>query len=501
MKRSTRALCTALALTFALGSLTPLGEALAMTGDPAMGSGQRVQAGGQTEPKKKDVKQKKKKDKKKDAEKEEETEKLPPAPVTFEGDDISFDSNTGEVYARGNVVITQVPAQVTADEIQGNTKQTEVWINEQAHVVQPDMDLNGYDTFYNYQERTGKMGEMKGTVDQKFVRGESVEFYPDQVIVYNGTVTKCPAQKPDYHISAKKIEIWPNDKMVAYDAKFWVKDVVVYSTPRYETEIGDNKGDSQFPQVGYTSKDGFYIKQDFEAPITDTIYGFFDFGYFTKHDLRNSYGIVKKDPNYTMRLQQGHFRDDDDNWVKKEPEWAFDYAPKRIAGGAWQYKFDAVYGKWTDAYKTSWHQNYKLYFSRDAIALSDTLNLYLGAGYEITRESFDDSQVNSLKYDITLVNQFSDRLSGWTGYHYTENNAALFNYDSTDVAKELASGLSYRFDDKTSVSVAQSYDLENNRVADMDYTIYRDLHCWNMSLQYREKRQEWNWMLKTKHWW
>jgi LPS-assembly protein len=436
------------------------------------------------------------------------TEKtVPPAPVVIEGDDISFDNQTGDVYAKGNVIIKQNPATVYADDVRGNTQRTEVQIDGKAKITQPGVNLDGSATFYNYQAHTGSMGKAKGIVDyEKHVQGERIEFLPDEYIIYNGTVTKCPAKKPDYHMRAKKIEIWPNDRMVAYDAQFLVKGKIIYSTSRYETKIGDNKEKSAFPRIGYNSNDGVYITQNFQKPLSDSVIAEANIGYYSKHDFKNDYGITKRGSNYTLALTAGDFLDDDDEWIKKEPELKFTYATKKIAGGPWKYNFSSIYGKWIDDDKSSWHQDHTLYFSRDPIKLSKSLSLTLGTGYEIVKESYDDSQINTMKYDATFNKKINNKINVYTGYHYTKNNnqTSLFNYDNSDVGQELSSGISYRLDAKNALSISQSFDLANGSVADMYYTWYHNLHCWDMAVtyhkDYEEKDNEIKVKLNVAHW-
>lgn len=425
------------------------------------------------------------------------------APILFEGEELSFDEATGAVYAKGNVKITQNDSKVTADEIHGNTKSSEVWVDGKAHITQldkPSLDLNGYTTHYKYQAREGTMAKIEGRADNRYVKGEKLEFYPDEIIIYNGTMTKCPAKKPDYNMSAKKIEIWPDDKIIAYDAKFLVRNKVLYTTSRYEAGIGKNKEESAFPRVGYSSDDGVSVKQKFEHYFNDNVSAFADIGYYTKHDFKNQYGFKYGQKDYSLIAETGDYQDDDDVWIKKEPNFRFIYPNKKIGNLPLSYRLNAEYGKWDDDYKTSWHQEYEIYFAHDPIKLSDTINLYLGTGYEIIKESFDNSQRDTIKYDITLGKKFSPKLQAWTGYHYNKNNSesTLFNYDTADVGKELASGISYRFDNKNTMVVSQSYDVENGRTADMYYTWYRDLHCWQMELTYHRDYLEHDNSLKVK---
>lgn len=427
----------------------------------------------------------------------------PPAPVVIEGDDISFDDTTGEVYAKGNVSITQLDASLTADDIRGNTKTADVWIDGKAHIAQPQLSLDGHDSYYNYREGEGSMRLAVGEFDKKYVRGENIEFYPEEIIIYNGTVTKCPATKPDYHISARKIEIWPDNKLVAYDAKFHIKGKVIYSMKRYETEIGANAKDNPvFPTIGYHSGDGVFVKQRLERSLSDNMAAYADLGYYSKHDFRGEFGVVNHNRGYTLSLHAGDFQDDDDEWIKKEPEVSLTLAEKRLWDTPFHYRASGSVGRWSDGDKRSWHQQYNVYFSREPIQLDPSLKLYLGAGYEFIKESYDGSKINTLTQDITLEKEFSPRLTAWTGYHYTKNDneRALFKYDTADVAKELASGFKYKLDDKNAIGVEQSYDLDNNRTVDMDYTWYRNVHCFDLELTYREKRDEWKVKANVAHW-
>jgi LPS-assembly protein len=164
------------------------------------------------------------------------------------------------------------------------------------------------------------------------------------------------------------------------------------------------------------------------------------------------------------------------------------------------YSFTGIYGKWKDADKTSWHQDYTLYFTHDTIKLNDTMNLYLGTGIQHVRESYDNSSHNVLKLDATLDKKWSDRFNTWVGYHYNQNEDVLFDYDQADVSRELASGFNYKIDKLNSIAISQSYDLDNDRMHDVDYVWSHNLHCWEAKITYRAKRDQIKFDLSTIHW-
>lgn len=438
----------------------------------------------------------------------EETVNTAPAPITLEGEELYFDEKTGEVYARGNVVVTQGEARVYAEDMTGNTLRQHIEVEDKARIVQPGMDLDGYNTSYDYGIGEGTMDTARGRVGNEFVQGDSIEFYPDEYIIYNGTMTKCPAKKPDYVTKAKKIEIWPDEKLIAYDAQFVLKGVPLYTTKRYETNIGKNADDSTpFPRIGYSSDNGVYLKQDFRAPLSDSTYAYFDAAYYTKEDFKPMGGIVYNNDrhNYTFQIDYGYDNDSDDNWIKKRPQYKLDFHNRRIRGTSWNYHLTGLYGLWEDDYKKSWHQDYEIYFSRDPIKLTDSWSMNVGAGYEIVRESYGESRTDTITYDTAFRKRINDRMNAWTAYHHSKADAAsIFDYDSDNIEDKLTTGMSYRFDDKNSLSVSHVLNLEDGRTNDWYYTWYRNLHCWNLYMTYHrdidDHDNKFSIQVQTAHW-
>jgi len=419
-----------------------------------------------------------------------------PAPVTFEGDDISFDERTGEVLAKGHVKITQVESRVLADEIKGNTKTDEVHIEDKAHMLQvsqPRVVLDGYKTDYNYEKKTGTMKNAKGKVEQQFITGEKLEFYPERVVIYNGTATKCSAKSPDYHTSAEKIEIWPNDRMVMHNVKFWIKNKVIVTKKLYETSLAAGAQNTVYPRIGYNNDDGISVRQKFEYPLAPKVAAYVDVNYYSQHGFKNVYGSTWNNGNNHFDLQYGSFEDSDNDWIKKEPTLKYTYGAKRLGDTPFSYTLGAEVGKWSDSKATSWHKKYYAGLKRDPINFSKSLRLYTDVQYSITQESYNHSQVNSLSYNGVFVKDVNDRLAFFSGYHYTQNTKAnsLFNYDAEDYAKKWESGFSYRIDDRNRIVVGENYDMDSHSIKDVDYYWYHDIHCAQMILRYREKRQTW----------
>ncbi|HWR38255.1 MAG TPA: LPS-assembly protein LptD [Patescibacteria group bacterium] len=428
---------------------------------------------------------------------------LPPAPIVVEGDKLLYNDATGEVEVRGNARVTQRNQKLQAELIQGNAQLGDFWVKDKMTFVDPDNKTNikGEDVFYNVSMRTGTMEKANGIVDRQIVAGRKIDLFPEYFRVHDGTTTGCPAKVPDYHISADRIDIWPEDHLIAYNAKFWIKDTVIFSIAKYRKSLKKaEEGEPDFPQISYNNKDGLGIVQHLEYPLTDDISLFTDLGYFTKQKFKPSGGAVYRTMDYSVTVSEGNFRDADNNWLKKEPEYKFSWNSHPIGDLPLSYRFTAIYGKWTDDVKSSWHQDYVLYFDRDPIKLDPTLTLYLGVGLERLKESYNQSSQDIFRYDITLTKAWSPRFNSYVAYHFSRKNDALFVYSNDTPNRELAFGGAYAIDRLNVLGVAASYDTENRRLADVDYTWYRNLHCWQMSLTYRAKRSEWKWNVSVTRW-
>jgi len=419
--------------------------------------------------------------------------KKPPQPIEVVADEMYFSDKTGELFAQGNVVITQGTSKIYADIMRGNDKQTEVWVDDKARLIEPKTDLVGIKIRYNYGSKFGMMSDISGKCGSDLISGKKAHFENGKYTVYNATMTGCPTKgTPDYRTTARKVEIWPDDKLIAYDARVWVKNTVVYTTPRYKRSLKKDETKDEYPHFGYADKDGFYIGQSFNFPLSDETSAFLDATYYSTAGFKPMFGFRHETTRFGLQASYGQLRDGNGNWIKKEPELSWTLFSQKIGKTPISYSMSAVYGKWTDTVKSSWHQDYSLYFSRDPIYFdkekSWTLNL--GTGIQQVRESYDNSTQNIYRYNIGLTKKISPALTTWATYNFTNNNNSAFEFNKVNVAQEGVLGLSWKVNNRTTLSYYTSYDLANGRAYENYYTINHSFHCWEIAVTYRAVKQE-----------
>ena len=423
-----------------------------------------------------------------------------PVPAVFEGDDMVYYSGSGEFIATGKVDIIQLDGyRFQSERAEGNVKEQIVRVEDKAHVLQltpgaPRVTLDGYKTVYNYGKKTGTMGEANGKSGEYYLTGKRFEFYPDHIVVYNGTQTKCGAKTPDYHLSAERMEIWPEQVIRMYNVKFWIKNRVV-GTKEYEESTFGERGENYFPRVGYNSDHGVYIRDNFEIPLMPHLN--LNIGAYveTKKGIRSNAELVYSNRDFGAAVRYGFYDDNDARWLQKEPSFYMGYG-RHFDGLPLSYHLQGEIGHWRQGSVVSTHQEYEFNLSHDPIDISGFM-LFLNTGYKITKDNAKNNNsgaknIRGFNYNVLLGREFDKRLAAYVSFSYNKNNAtnSLFHFDNDDYAKKFQAGVSYFITPKDRIVVGMKWDADNHKLDDIDYYWYHDLHCSQAVLRWRGKRKK-----------
>jgi LPS-assembly protein len=414
------------------------------------------------------------------------------APIVVEADELYFSDSTGDLYARGNVQIKQNEDKVEANILKGNTQKNEVWTDGEAVISRPGMELTTTGMRYNLNDHSGSMQSSKGTIEKLHITSKAITTSPVHTTMNEGTVTGCPAEVPDYHISAERVEIWPGDKMIAYNAKFWIKNTVIFSLPKYQSSLQEGEeGGFAFPKPTYSSDNGIGISQHIEYPFSPRLAAFADLDYYSKVDFKPMYGLISRNSNFTAKLAYGNEENDDNEWIKKEPELSVKLNSQRLGSSSLTLNASAGWGQWNEGDVRGTHSGFSMYLSNDPIKLGSKVTLKVGTGFDRNFYGYNDSTNSVFHFDSRLDIKANSRLNTWLGYSYSSDiGTTPYEFDRIDVSKEGKVGFMYQVDRLNGFGVKLRYDLEHGSTEDIDYTWRRNLHCFEADITYRAKRDE-----------
>jgi len=428
-------------------------------------------------------------------------------PVAVEGDDLVYDQRNGDFSATGKVKITTLDAQrFQSEHSDGNLVQNEINVPGKGHMLQMTPDqakiiLDGYRTQYNYGTKIGHMEDVNGKVDHQYIKAKRIELYPDKIIAYDGYMTKCSAANPDYRCTASMIEIYPNDKMICYNMKFWLGSIPVYSTKKKTFKLNGEDGSQQLPKVGHNKDDGLWLSKDFRYYLNRNLSLYTNWKFTTKHHFRNNASIIWNSYLGTFEFTTGYFQGHDHIWLKKSPSFLYSRA---IRMGHTPYTWGLSYerGSWYQNGTHSMHTYYGLSLSRDAIDLGGNHKLYLSTNYSITKESASTSDVKGFGYSAILRRHVDDRWAYYALYSFSQANSknTVFDFDLDSYSRKFAAGVSYRLDNSNRFVVGSAFDASTHKLQDMDLYWFHDMHCYQLITRYRVKRHEVGFTLQFNPW-
>lgn len=423
-------------------------------------------------------------------------------PVLVYGDKVTYHQETGDFEAIGKVRVYQGTQKLYTTKVEGNINTGDVYLKEGGRLVDGKTVTDGKWIRYNFLTKDGSVQKMEGNNGEDRYQSDEAQIYPDRIEMNKGaSTTRCVAVKHShcFDVNAEKVIIYPNDKIIAYNVKVYLKGKHIYSRDRWINDLTKDAGQSLIPRIGYSKEHGVEVRYNYQQVLSEKNTATAELKYYSKIGWRPLLYDVQDERNFYVKVQNGHTEDSDNNWIKKERDITVGYKShkfdKRIP---LNYSAYASYGLWTDKWNTSWHRETGVFLTHDRINFGKVrpLHLDLGTGYKIVHESVNNSTTNTMLYSATLGKDLAEGWNTWLGYYWEKNQNNLFRYNMPDMARELQFGLTKRFDVNNSLTFINRYDEGKRNIYENIWRYTHDFCCWRLSLEFRDKKyndeKEWS---------
>ena len=428
---------------------------------------------------------------------EREQNKEKALPIQLTGDKAEYDSVSGDFHLSGNVVITQGMEKLITTHAHGNMKTGDVWLEQGGSVVEPGTTMTGKWVHYNFNTKTGEIKEITGKGKKEWFDAPHATIHPDRMVVDEGGVmSRCPSKEhpPCLSVQAKTFEIYPKEKMVAYDVKVFVRGKHIYSRDIWVNEANDN-GARIVPRIGYGGSDnGVYIKVDAGWQFDEKTSANAALIDYSKAGYKPMYSVKHNERNFELTYQNG-WEEDDDDWYKKQNNWKLRYKPHHFIDGLpLSYSGYFEYGLWKneDTGVRSWHKEYAVYLSHDPIYLFNSKNtvLNLTVGKKWVNESFTGNTNKTDMYYATLAQKLGNKWDTWVGWYREDTTSTLFDIGQPDMAKELRNGLRWSPNGNDTFTIVNRYDVGKGHQYETRYAWLHKFCCWALELSYEKEQYE-----------
>ena len=199
---------------------------------------------------------------------------------------IKFNPNTGEIFGEGNV-----------QWLKGNKK------------------IKGDSFFFDNNKQTGIVFEGTTEIKPLYYHGNSFkQLKKDHYVVSVASFTTCDLKNPHYSFKAKKVWIYPNNKLIALHILYQISDIPIFYWPLiFQTDLGTGIR----TLYGYNQAKGHYLQSTyyFSLPFFDDYYilpevgkVFFDYYQYTGELYGLFLNKKSKALHYNLDLQFANFR-------------------------------------------------------------------------------------------------------------------------------------------------------------------------------------------------
>lgn len=111
-------------------------------------------------------------------------------------------------------------------------------------------------------------------------------------------VTTCERVRAGYHLTGKSFELYPGDKLVIYKVLVYLGAAAIFFLPRVVIplrRVNDERRPQFFPEVGYNSYQGYYIRTRIGFGTTAYYYGDYRLEFYSREGLGIGYdGTINK---------------------------------------------------------------------------------------------------------------------------------------------------------------------------------------------------------------
>jgi hypothetical protein len=160
--------------------------------------------------------------------------------------------------------------------------------------------LDADEIVFDTVAQTAKLENGKGASDEGVQRGlihfSATDLHTDPDGTAHGLapyITTCENPRGGYHITGKDMEVYPGDKIVVHKAVLWLGAAAIFYLPLLVIPLRslENQRGRQhwFPEVGYNSYEGAWIKIQIPFGKDQYYYGYYIVNYYTLEGLGLGY--------------------------------------------------------------------------------------------------------------------------------------------------------------------------------------------------------------------
>ncbi|RYD73767.1 MAG: hypothetical protein EOP84_21030, partial [Verrucomicrobiaceae bacterium] len=193
-------------------------------------------------------------------------------PIEINAEETRFEG--GIAVAEENVVIRYGETTIYSDYAQYNPDTRDVLVSGNVRIYRDGQLFTGERAVYNLETKQLTAADFRGgAYPFRFAGSTLSTLGPNAYLVRDAIFTTSDSSKPDYVLRAKRVRIYPNDRVIFSNVRLYIGKTPVFWFPYIYQNLNQEQSFSLSP--GYSSRLGAFLLSRYTFPITDNWSGTF----------------------------------------------------------------------------------------------------------------------------------------------------------------------------------------------------------------------------------
>lgn len=162
------------------------------------------------------------------------------SPLIINGDNVEYSADNKEVIATGNIEVIYKGSKLTCNKLKVNMQTKEGIAEGNARIQDAKGVITGDKIIYDFANKTGVILNADFRANPYFGKSRKAEKISEKEFVAKyGYFTTCSLNRPHYRFAAKKINMFPGDKVQAKQNTLYLGAVPLIYVPQFNYSMKD----------------------------------------------------------------------------------------------------------------------------------------------------------------------------------------------------------------------------------------------------------------------
>lgn len=166
--------------------------------------------------------------------------------LDIQADFSDYDQNLGVAKAWGDVVVKYGDVTIRADQIEFHQSTGNIFARDNVRIFKDGQVVDAEEIIYNVNTGELTTSQLKSALEPVYYTSDNVERPEegsgDPIVLHDANFTTHDSETPNYHVKVKKLEVYPDDKIIMHGARLYAGKLPLFWFPYFvqpmDAELG-----------------------------------------------------------------------------------------------------------------------------------------------------------------------------------------------------------------------------------------------------------------------